>query len=161
MPGDAPKAEPGLVWKAPARWASAPNTSSMRIATYRVPRAPGDTADAELTVTQAGGSIDANAERWINQFDAASQKNARRSTRKVHGLDVTIVEVQGTASGGGMGMGGPPSDAGATALLGAIVATPDMPHFFKLTGPVKTVTAAHAEFDELIASVGARSQNAP
>jgi hypothetical protein len=145
----APAADSPLQWKAPARWELVPNSNKMRLATYRVPRAPGDTADAELSITQAGGSVDANAERWVGQFDAAGQKTAKRSTRKVGSLDVAVVEVQGTYSGG---MGKDGSGAG-WALLGAIVSTPGMPHFFKLTGPAKTVSAAHAEFDALIASL--------
>jgi hypothetical protein len=120
----------------------------MRLATYRVPRAAGDTEDAELSVTQAGGSVGANADRWVGQFDAASQKTAKRSTRNVGTLTVTLVEVQGKFEGG---MG---KDGGAGwALLGAIVETPGMPHFFKLTGPAKTVLAAHAEFDGMIGTL--------
>jgi hypothetical protein len=139
-----------LEWKAPARWQVAPNTSSMRLATYRVPRAPGDSEDAELTITQAGGSVEANALRWIGQFDAAGQKTAKRSTRKVGALEIAIVEAQGGTS---EGMGMEPRAASGRALLGAIVATPGMPHFFKLTGPAKSVLAARAEFDAMIGSL--------
>jgi hypothetical protein len=143
--------ESSLEWKAPPRWQLVPNASTMRIATYRVPRAPGDAEDAELSITQAGGTVDANAERWIAQFDATGQKTAKRATRKVGALEVTTVEVQGTYAGG---MG---KDGGVGwALLGAIVATPGMPHFFKLTGPIKTVAAARAEFDALISSLTER-----
>ncbi len=137
-----------LEYKAPARWVLVPNASSMRLATYRVPRAPGDTEDADLSITQAGGSIEANADRWVGQFDAASQKTAKRSTRNVGALAVTTVEVQGKFEGG---MG---KDGGAGwALLGAIVATSGMPHFFKLTGPAKTVLAARAEFDAMMGTL--------
>jgi hypothetical protein len=122
----------------------------MRIATYRVPHAAGDSADAELSITQAGGSADANIERWIGQFDAAGQKTAKRSARKVGTLDVAIVEVHGTYSGA-MAMDGAPR--AGWALLGAIVSTPDMPHFFKLTGPTKTVLAARGELDAMIGSL--------
>lgn len=150
----APAQESSLDWKAPPRWQSVPNTSSMRLATYRIPRAEGDAEDGDLSIMQAGGSVDANAERWIGQFDAPSQKSAKRTTRKVGGLDVTIVEVQGNYSGG---MGKSPAAGSTTALLGAIVSTPGMPHFFKLTGPVKTVTAARVEFDAMIASLASRA----
>jgi hypothetical protein len=137
-----------LEYKAPARWVLVPNASTMRLATYRVPRAAGDTEDAELSITQAGGSVSANADRWVGQFDAEGQKTAKRSTRNVGTLAVTIVEVQGKFEGG---MG---KDGGAGwALLGAIVATPGMPHFFKLTGPAKTVLGARAEFDGMIGTL--------
>lgn len=142
-----------LVWKAPARWQSVPNPSSMRLATYRVPRAPGDSEDADLSITQAGGSVDANAARWIGQFDAAGQKTAKRSTRTVGPLAVTIVEVEGNYTDS---MGVKPQGGAERALLGAIVETPGMPHFFKLTGPAKTVLSARAEFDAMISGLAQR-----
>jgi len=122
----------------------------MRLATYTVPRAPGDAIDAELSITRAGGSVDANADRWIGQFDAAGQQAAKKTSRKVGTLDVLVVEVQGTYSGG---MGRDSTPQAGWALLGAIASTPDMPHFFKLTGPAKSVLAARKEFDALIGSL--------
>jgi hypothetical protein len=119
----------------------------MRLATYRIPHAPGDTADAELSITQAGGSAEANAQRWIGQFDEAGQKTAKRTARKVGSLDVLVVEVQGSFAGG---MSREGETQPGWALLGAIVSTPGMPHFFKITGPAKSVIAARAEFDGLL-----------
>jgi len=155
LPEPGAAAEPAKIeWKAPPRWQSVPNASNMRLATYRVPRAPGDSEDAELTITQAGGSVEANAVRWIGQFDADGQKTAKRSTRKVGALDVTLVEATGNYSADmGMGMGAEPKSMSGRGLLGAIIATPGMPHFFKMTGPAKSVLAARAELDALIASV--------
>ena len=142
-----------LAWRAPPRWEQVPNTSAMRLATYRVPRAAGDPVDAELSITRAGGSVDANVERWIGQFDPAGQKTAKRSTRRVGPLEVHMVEVQGTYSGG-MGKNAP--SGSGWALLGAIVSTPDMPYFFKLVGPAKSVMAAHAELDDMVAGFTSR-----
>ncbi len=142
-----------LEWRAPDRWQLVPNANSMRMATYRVPRQPGDAVDPELSVTQAGGSVEANAERWIAQFGPAGQSTAERSTRKVGPLEVTVVEAQGDYSGG---MTKVTAATSGWALVGAIVATPGMPHFFKLTGPAKSVLAARAEFDAMIATVALR-----
>ena len=150
-PTDLPAAAPSsLEWKAPARWQVAPNPSSMRLATYRVPRAAGDAEDAELAISQAGGSVEANAVRWIGQFDAAGQKTAKRSTLKVGALEIAIVEAQGNYSDG---MGAEPRSGSDRALLGAIVSTRGMPHFFKLTGPARSVLAARTEFNAMIASL--------
>jgi hypothetical protein len=106
-----------------------------------------------MAVSQAGGAVDANVDRWISQFGPDAKKNAKVTTKKVSGLDVTIVEVEGTF-GGGMAPGQGAKDG--WALLGAIVATPGMPHFFKLTGPAKTVKAARPELDELVASLATK-----
>lgn len=145
--------ESDLAWQVPSRWQSVPSTSSMRLATYRIPHAPGDAEDPEVSVMQAGGTVDANAKRWIEQFDAEGQKTAKRSTRKVNGLEVTIVEVDGKYSGG---MGAGAREQENWSLVGVIVATPGMPHFFKVTGPTKSVKAARAEVDELIGSLSTR-----
>ncbi len=152
-PTDIRGPEAALTWKAPPRWQLVPSASAMRIATYRIPRASGDGADPELSIIRAGGTVDANADRWVGQFDAAAQKTAKRSTRKVGNLDVTIVEVKGTYSGG---MTQEPTPSSDWALVGAIVSTPETPHFFKLTGPAKSVAAARGEFDALVASLAPR-----
>jgi hypothetical protein len=149
--GDVPAADPSaLDWKAPARWQIVPNTNTMRLATYRIPHAPGDATDAELSVTRAGGSPDANAERWIGQFADDGTRTSKRSTRKVGLLEVSIVEVQG-AYAGGMSKEG--ASQTGWALLGAIVPAGTTPYFFKLTGPAKSVLAARSEFDALVGSL--------
>lgn len=139
-----------ITWKVPERWQQMPNTSSMRIATYRIPRATGDTADADVSVTQAGGGIDANVDRWIGQFGADAKAKSKVTKKKVGDFNVTIVEAEGEYGG----MGGK-TEAGQ-GLLGAIVETPDAPHFFKIVGPKKTVQSARGELDSLLSSIAKR-----
>jgi hypothetical protein len=133
----------GLTWKLPAKWKEAPSTSSMRLATFKVD-------DAEMSVIRAGGSTKANVDRWIGQF--AQGAESKQTERTVKGLKVTIVEVKGTYSGGMMG-GEPKANQ---ALLGAVVETPPDAHFFKLTGPEKTVLAARADFEAFVNSLEAK-----
>jgi hypothetical protein len=144
-----PVGSKAIEWTAPARWKSVPNPSAMRLATYKIPHAAGDAEDPELSITQVGGSVDSNIERWIGQFDAAGQKSAKKTTKKVKDWKVTFVEIEGAFSGG-MSGGGPQS---GWALLGAIVETPGMPHFFKMTGPAKSVKAARAELEGMIDTI--------
>lgn len=139
-----------LSWKAPPRWVSVPNASSMRLATYKIPRAAGDTEDAELSIMQAGGSVDANIARWVDQFGEEGKRTAKRASIKAGSLDVVMVDIEGTYSGG---MSKDAKPGAAYALYGAIVSTPGMPHFFKMTGPARTVKAAHAELDQLVTSL--------
>jgi hypothetical protein len=148
-----PSDDAALEWKAPTRWELVANPSPMRLATYRIPRARGDVADAELSVTRAGGSAEANAERWIGQFDQAGQRMAQRSTRPVGSSEVAMVEVEGTYSGA-MSKDGSPQPG--WALLGAIVPMPGMPYFFKLTGPRRSVLAARSELGSLLDSLAPR-----
>jgi hypothetical protein len=142
-----------VAWDAPSAWTSVPNANTMRKATYKIPKAPGDDGDTELTVSAAGGGVEPNIRRWAGQFGNAEPKTEMRT---VHGLKVTVVEIKGTyAASGGM-MGGPSTPKDKYMLLGAVVDGADRQHFFKMTGPEKTVTAAKKDFDALVASLHAK-----
>lgn len=143
-PGEAPV----ITWVAPPNWQSAPNPSPMRLATYRIPHAAGDNEDGELSVTRAGGTAEANIQRWIGQFDGSATSS--RDTKTVSGFKVTLVSVKGAFLGGGMMQGAPPSPRPSWALLGAIVETPGSSYFFKLVGPASTLNAARAPFNSMI-----------
>jgi len=146
----APAAPDDVAYDAPASWVSAPNPSPMRKATFKIPKAGGDTEDAELAISSASGGVDANIKRWEQQFGDAK---AKTELRTVNGLKVTVVEIKGKiASGGMMGM---PSTAAKDnqMLLGAVVDGGDRQHFFKMVGGEKTVTAAKKDFDKLVSSL--------
>ena len=152
-PKSGPQAPEDVAWDAPATWKKAENPSPMRKATYKIPKVSGDTEDAELSVSQAGGSVDMNLTRWAGQFSPKAE--VKRSDKKVAGLNVTIAELHGTFAGSGM----PGAAAGAPkeswAMLAAIVDTAT-PTFFKMTGPEKTVNAAKADFEKLIDGMRAK-----
>jgi hypothetical protein len=140
-----------ITWKVPAAWRMAPNPNPMRIATYRVPATDRDTDDAEASVSRAGGTAEANIQRWLGQFDQAGQET--RSERTVGGMKVTIVEVSGTYSPGSMMGGAPPPAHPGWALMGAIVEGRGLPYFFKLIGPRATMQSARASFTALLDSI--------
>jgi hypothetical protein len=142
-----------IAWDVPAAWERMENPSPMRKATYKIPKAAGDAEDGDMSVSQAGGGLEANVKRWEQQFtDRAGE--TKTETKKVGDLEVTIVEVKGTFASGMPGM--PATEPKKSwALLGAIVNT-KTPYFFKLTGPEKTVTGARADFDKLVGSFRAK-----
>jgi hypothetical protein len=144
--GSAPAAG-GLTWTAPSGWTSMPNPNTMRKATYKVPRAPGDAEDAELAITQVGGDIDSNVTRWVGQFEGTV--TPKRTELTVGALKVTIVEITGTFGGGGMG--GSSGKKEHWTMLTAIAQT-EPAHFFKLIGPEKTVNLARRDFDKFVHS---------
>jgi hypothetical protein len=141
-----PKSDASIAWTAPARWEAVPHASTMRIVTYRVPKVAGDIEDAEVSVTRAGGDIEQNAARWVSQFDEKGRV-AKRTTKQVAGLTVYLVDVEGNYT----------SMKGEVekdwAMFGAIVDTPNGSHFFKMTGPKKSVANARGEMDALIVSI--------
>jgi hypothetical protein len=99
----------------------------------------------------AGGSVEANIERWYGQFaqpDGGSTKD-KASTKKlnVSGSAVTLVDVSGTYKDmpGGPFAGGQAVDRPDYRMLAAIVETPEKgSYFLKFYGPGPTV-AKHAD----------------
>jgi len=148
MPNGDNQQPPSISWKAPPAWQPVANPNPMRLATYKV----GDAA--ELSVARAGGSVDANVQRWTAQFDGSPKVD--RSDKQVHGLKVTIVRIAGTFLGGGMNAATPEKHDG-WAMLAAIVESTGSPYFFKLVGPADQVDHARSGFDGLVDSVAPRA----
>ena len=123
----------------------------MRIATYGVPHAKDDAVDAEVSVSRAGGDMASNIDRWTGQFAGGAEP--KQSSHAVKGMTVTVVEMEGTYTNG-MAPGAKPMTG--WALLAAIVKTPGMPYFFKMTGPAATVHGAKAVFTAMIDGIQAK-----
>jgi hypothetical protein len=144
-----------VAYDAPASWEKAENPSPMRKATYKIKRADGDPEDAELSVSQAGGTVEANIARWTGQFEKSKGDATKRSDKQIGELKVSLVEIHGTFAGGGMPGAAPAAPKPGWAMLGAIVET-STPTFFKLTGPEKTVVAARADFEKMLDTLRAK-----
>ena len=149
-----PTAAAGLAWSLPGGWTvEAPR--AMRIATYAIPAAKGDAEGAECAVyyfgAGQGGGVDANLERWIGQFQPAT--NSKRATKQVSGLKVSLADVSGTYTAHGGSMTQPQGVKPGWRLLGAIAEGPQGAAFFKLAGPAKTVAAASEGFEALVGSL--------
>ena len=153
----------GIHWTVPANWKPEAERP-MRLATYTVPSAAGDTEGGECGVYYfgqgQGGSVEANLDRWIGQFVQPNGKSskdvAKVDKRTVHGLKVTTVDVSGAYSG----MGGPRAPGGAPKpgyrLLGAIAEGPQGSIFFKFTGPAKTVGQNQPAFEKMLATLSSQ-----
>jgi hypothetical protein len=149
----------GLAFTTPDGWRQSAGDSPMRVAEFTLPRADGDTEDAQLVVYYfggQGGGVDANIQRWVGQMQQAdgrpSSAVARKQTRTVNGLTVTLVDVDGTyvaemAPGAGARHNKP-----RFRLRAGVVETPNGPYFIKLTGPEKTVTRWDRSYDQFVGS---------
>jgi hypothetical protein len=151
-----PSEAAGLKWTAPAEWLVQPERP-MRVGTFTIPAAKGDTEPAELAIFYfgqgQGGGVDANVKRWVTQFQKADgssvEKEAKTKQEKFGGFQATTVDVKGTFAGGGPMMG-PSTPKTGYRLLGAIVEGPEGAIFFKLTGPEKTVASAEKPFRKML-----------
>ncbi|MDI3281991.1 hypothetical protein [Polyangium sp. 15x6] len=146
-----------VAYDVPEGWQKAENPNPMRKATFKIPRAEGDSEDAEMSVSQVGGTVDQNVQRWSGQFERGKEDATSRQDRKIGELSVTVVEIHGTFSGGMSMPGAAPAEPKPNwALLGAIVQTDGSLTFFKLTGPEKTITAAKPAFEKFVESLRAK-----
>jgi hypothetical protein len=144
---------------APADWTIKPVTSSMRAADFQLPAKPG--AEAELIIYYFGangaGSVQDNLDRWVNQFSQPDNK-ASKDVAKIEkatfaGQQATLVSVSGHFSAPAMMGGADAVDKADQSLLGAIVASPNGPYYFKLVGAKATVAANEAKFRAMLKSL--------
>jgi len=140
----------GFSLEAPAGWKQVPPKSGIVETEFAVP-SDGDAAPGRMTVMGAGGSVQANVERWYGQFTqadgSATKDKATTKTLKLAGCTVTLVDVAGTFKDmpGGPFAGGQAVERPDYRMLAAIVETPEKgSYFIKFTGPGATV-AKHAD----------------
>jgi hypothetical protein len=146
-----------IAFKVPGKFALQQPKSSMRRAQLS---ASGAAGPADLIVyffgPQGAGTTKDNIDRWVGQFtnpDGTPVSDAKQTSSKVSGFDVTKLEVAGQFT---TGMGGPGQQDAPRAgqrLLAAIVETDGGPFYIKFIGPSATVAEHGAAFDALIASI--------
>ena len=154
-PASPAKPEPPLIdekvlWLDPPEWKRLAS-SGMRYASYEIPPAKGEKIGGELNVFILSGEVEANIQRWIDEFSKFDLKTIVRTKRTVNGLSQSIVEIPKGHFDGGMGETKASDDYG---LLGAIIVAPSgAEFFFKLTAPSNAVKAARKPFYQLLDSV--------
>ena len=145
----------GIQWKAPSQWKALPDRP-MRASTFSVPPAAGDNEPGEMAIFYfgqgQGGSVEANVQRWIGQFQNTTGP-AKRSTQKINGFSVTTIELGGAYLFSPTPMSQEKTLKPGYKMLGAIVEAPEGPVFFKFTAPEKTVAANENAFHIMLKSI--------
>jgi hypothetical protein len=147
----------GMTSTAPAAWVSEEPSNRMRFAQFKIAKAKGDKEDAELVIFKGlGGSAKANIDRWKGQFVPPNGKTlddvAKVTEIKIGGQDATLLDVSGTFKFNPAPFN-PRSktvDRPNYRMLAIHFQGPKDIYHIKLTGPAKTVEAAHKGFDEWI-----------
>lgn len=139
-----------LSFTAPDGWVQQ-KTRMMTTAVYSLPRAQGDSEDADLAVSSLGRFIplDQNVARWCGQFEFPEGKGCADFTtqRAVEGTKypATIIEIRGGYKAGSMMGAAGPAKPGYRMLV-AEIRTPAKPWYVKMIGPEKTVAQWEASF---------------
>ena len=141
----------GLSLEAPEGWKRVQPKSGIVETEFAIPSAGEGLQPGRMTVMGAGGSVQANVDRWYGQFTqpdgSATKDKAATKTLKLAGCTVTLVDVAGTYKDmpGGPFAGGASIDRPDYRMLAAIVETPGKgSYFLKFYGPAATV-AKHAD----------------
>jgi hypothetical protein len=136
--------------EAPSGWKRVAPKSGIVETEFAIP-SEGDLAAGRMTVMGAGGTVQANVDRWYGQFSqpdgSATKDKATSKTLKLAGCTVTLVDVAGTYKDmpGGPFAGGQAVERPDYRMLAAIVETPGRgSYFLKFYGPGATV-AKHAD----------------
>ena len=146
--------------EAPAGWKRVQPKSGIVETEFAVlPEAEGE-QPGRMTVMGAGGSVQANVDRWYGQFaqpdGSATKDKATTKTVKLAGCTVTMVDVSGTFKDtpGGPFAGGKTIERPDYKMLAAIVETPDAgSHFLKFYGPAATVAKEADGFRKMIEGI--------
>src|SRR5687767_6000528 len=120
-----------LALKAPAGWKKVQPKSRIIEAEFEIPVAEGDEIPGRLTAMGAGGSVEANIDRWAAQFTGEDVK-PKVEKKTVGGSEVHVVDLAGTYKDtpGGPFAGGKTTLREDYRMLGAIIVTKDAGNYF-------------------------------
>lgn len=141
----------------PKGWARKQPRSRIVEHEFAAPKAEGDDADARVTIMGAGGGVQANIDRWIDQFKQADGSSSRDKAKiekgNVAGQEVTTVDISGTYKDQ-PGPFAPAVQRENYRMLGAIIATKENGQYFvKMYGPKKTMAAHEKAFFGFVESL--------
>ena len=140
---------------APSAWKEQPPSNRMRLAQFKLPRANGDSDDAELVIFKnAGGSVRDNINRWKGQFTAPEGKSIDDVSKveeiKIAGRNATLLDISGSYLMKQRPFD--PSDRGEKRpgyrMLAAQYEGPQNLYHIKLVGPAKTIEQYKKGFDD-------------
>ena len=159
VPGASPslsaKTEPyeatvgGFKFTVPADWQEQPPKSQFVLGEFSL---TGEGGSARLTLSSAGGGLEANIERWQGQFSRGpNDPEPRQSEITFDGQKGTLVELSGTYTDM-LSAGNPGKN---WRMLGVAIPLGPTNFFVKLTGPQATVTAQKDAFVKFVESAKA------
>jgi hypothetical protein len=139
----------------PPGWPRKPASSPFVIAEFVLPRAEGDAADGRLTISTAGGSVQANIDRWKGQFEPQPDNSSQEEVT-IGSTKATIVDLSGTFNDQ-RGPFAPGERRPGYRMIAAVIPADGQLHFVKATGPQKTIAAHAAAIQQFIRTAQPKS----
>jgi hypothetical protein len=140
----------------PTTWVAKTPRMQMIEHEFAIPAAEGDKGEGRLTVMTAGGSVQANVERWLGQFTqpdgSPTRPKAKIDRKSVANREVIVVDVAGTYRDS-RGPFAPAVDRPGYRMLAAIIPTSQANYFVKLYGPEKTVQQNAKAFEQMVEGI--------
>lgn len=138
-------------FKLVAPWQEVQNTGMMSKAMIEHPIKDGDPLKAIFYHfgSGQGGSVEANINRWVGQFEGSPE--VKREEQTVDGTQVVFLTATGTFLDGPP-MGGTKTPRPNYQMLASIIVGKDAPVFIKLTGPKASTETIHEAFKKLTLS---------
>ena len=141
-----------LGFTAPGTWEKVQPKSNMLDVEFKIPRKGEDAADGRMTLMSAGGSVQANIDRWKGQFTGEKTSDVKETT--VAGQKVHLVNIGGTFMESAGGPFGPKTKRENYRMLAAIIEYGTSgKYFIKLTGPKGTLDANKDKFEAFVKSL--------
>lgn len=151
-----------MLLTAPGEWKAVEPSVRIIEHEFTIPSGEEDEKDnkdaaGRLTVMPAGGSIEANIERWFGQFKQPDNKptkdRAKTEKTKIDGITVHLVDVTGTFLDR-RGPFAPAEEKERYRMLAAILETEGAGNYFiKLTGPERTIAHNEKHFRSFVKSL--------
>lgn len=145
-----------ITMQAPESWKSIDPRFNMIEAEFAAPKKGDDQKDARLTIMAAGGSVDANIQRWEGQFSNPDGSAVDSSVKEmdIDGLDTHMVDISGTYADRAGGPTSPPVMRDDYRMLAAIIETGNNgTYFIKFYGGADTIDANAAAFEKFVKSL--------
>ncbi len=153
-------ADGNIEFRATGAWKMVPPKSRMLEAEIQIPKTGNDLQNGRLTIMGAGGTIEANIERWQDQFTQSDGSDTADQTKveekEISDQTVHLVDITGTFldSPGGPFSGQAKVKRENYRMLAAIIETEGNGNYFvKFYGPKPTVDKNAKAFKEMIESL--------
>lgn len=136
---------------APDTWVRKEPKVSIIAHEFAIPKSKDDQRDGRFTVMPAGGSVDANIDRWAGQFaqpDGTATK-PKVTKKEIAGHKVHLVDLSGTYKDQA-GPFSPAVERPEYRMLAVVIESGDTNYFLKFYGPRHTVGENEAAFNKMV-----------